>query len=33
LDTISADHDMKAYMSKLNVNGKLILVGAPSKPL
>lgn len=24
---------MKAYMSKLNVNGKLILVGAPSKPL
>jgi len=33
LDTISADHDIKAYMSTLNINGKLILVGAPSKPI
>ncbi len=33
LDTISADHDIKAYLSLLNVNGKLILVGAPSKPV
>lgn len=33
LDTISADHDIKSYMSKLNVNGKLILVGAPPTPI
>ena len=33
LDTISTDHDIKTYMSLLNVNGKLILVGAPTKPI
>jgi uncharacterized zinc-type alcohol dehydrogenase-like protein len=29
MDTISADHDFKLYMSTLDVNGKIIVVGAP----
>jgi uncharacterized zinc-type alcohol dehydrogenase-like protein len=33
LDTIAADHDVKSYMSKLKVNGKLIMVGLPSEPI
>ena len=33
VDTISADHVIKSYMSTLNVNGKLILVGASPKPI
>lgn len=33
LDTISADHDINAYLNLLKRDGKLTLVGAPSKPL
>lgn len=33
LDTIAAEHDVKSYMSKLNVNGKLIMVGLPTEPI
>jgi uncharacterized zinc-type alcohol dehydrogenase-like protein len=33
LDTISADHDINAYLGLLKLNGTLTLVGAPSKPL
>lgn len=33
LDTVSADHDINAYLNLLNLNGNLTLVGAPPKPL
>ena len=33
LDTVSADHDVNAYLQLLRVNGNLTLVGAPPKPL
>src|SRR5216110_3457490 len=33
LDTVSADHDINAYINLLGVNGNLTLVGAPAKPL
>ena len=33
LDTVSADHDVNAYLSLLRVGGNLTLVGAPPKPL
>ena len=33
LDTVSADHDINAYLKLLGVKGNLTLVGAPSKPL
>lgn len=33
LDTVSADHDINAYMELLRPNGNLTLVGAPPKPL
>ena len=33
MDTISADHDIPAYLSLLNVNGQLVFVGCPEKPL
>lgn len=33
LDTISADHDINAYINLLRRDGNLTLVGAPSKPL
>ena len=33
LDTVSADHDVSAYLALLRANGNLTLVGAPSKPL
>jgi alcohol dehydrogenase (NADP+) len=33
LDTVSADHDMDAYLTMLRVDGNLTLVGAPPKPL
>jgi alcohol dehydrogenase (NADP+) len=32
LDTVSADHDLNAYIQLLKVNGTLTLVGAPEKP-
>jgi uncharacterized zinc-type alcohol dehydrogenase-like protein len=32
LDTISADHDINAYVSLLGLDGNLTLVGAPEKP-
>jgi uncharacterized zinc-type alcohol dehydrogenase-like protein len=32
LDTISADHDINAYVSLLGLDGDLTLVGAPEKP-
>jgi alcohol dehydrogenase (NADP+) len=32
LDTVSGDHDMNAYLSLLNLNGTMVLVGAPEKP-
>jgi uncharacterized zinc-type alcohol dehydrogenase-like protein len=33
LDTVSADHDINAYLNLLGVEGNLTLVGAPPKPL
>src|SRR5256884_2788022 len=33
LDAVSADHDINAYISLLGINGNLMLVGAPAKPL
>jgi uncharacterized zinc-type alcohol dehydrogenase-like protein len=33
LDTISADHDVNAYLHLLKVDGNLTIVGAPPKPL
>src|SRR5438067_9445756 len=33
IDTVSADHDINAYINLLGVDGNLTLVGAPSKPL
>jgi uncharacterized zinc-type alcohol dehydrogenase-like protein len=32
LDTISADHDVNAYLNLLCIDGNLTLVGAPEKP-
>jgi uncharacterized zinc-type alcohol dehydrogenase-like protein len=33
LDTVSADHDVNAYINLLSRDGNLTLVGAPAKPL
>jgi uncharacterized zinc-type alcohol dehydrogenase-like protein len=33
LDAVSADHDVNAYIALLKVDGALVLVGAPEKPL
>jgi uncharacterized zinc-type alcohol dehydrogenase-like protein len=33
LDTISADHDINAYVNMLGLDGNITLVGAPEKPL
>jgi uncharacterized zinc-type alcohol dehydrogenase-like protein len=33
IDTVSADHDINAYITLLGVDGNLTLVGAPSEPL
>ena len=33
LDTVSADHDLDAYLALLRRDGNLTLVGAPEKPL
>jgi uncharacterized zinc-type alcohol dehydrogenase-like protein len=33
LDTVSADHDINAYLNLLGLEGNLTLVGAPPKPL
>ncbi len=33
LDTVSADHDINAYISQLGPRGNMTLVGAPEKPL
>ncbi len=33
LDTVSASHDINAYLNLLGVDGNLTLVGAPTKPL
>ncbi|MGB5035227.1 MAG: NAD(P)-dependent alcohol dehydrogenase [Blastocatellia bacterium] len=33
LDTVSADHDINAYLQLLGPDGNLTLVGAPAKPL
>ncbi len=33
LDTVSADHDINAYLNLLRRDGNLTLVGAPAKPL
>ena len=33
LDTVSAEHDVNAYLSLLRLDGALTLVGAPPKPL
>jgi uncharacterized zinc-type alcohol dehydrogenase-like protein len=33
LDTVSAEHDINAYLSLLGRDGNLTLVGAPAKPL
>ena len=33
LDTVSAEHDINAYINLLRLDGNLTLVGAPAKPL
>jgi uncharacterized zinc-type alcohol dehydrogenase-like protein len=33
LDTVSASHDINSYLQLLKVDGTLVLVGAPEKPL
>ncbi len=33
LDTVSADHDVNAYLNLLGLDGNMTLVGAPEKPL
>ncbi|HRQ72746.1 MAG TPA: NAD(P)-dependent alcohol dehydrogenase [Phycisphaerales bacterium] len=33
LDTVSADHDINAYLSLLKLDGTLVLVGVPAQPL
>ena len=33
IDTVSADHDLNAYLNLLARDGRLTLVGAPAKPL
>jgi uncharacterized zinc-type alcohol dehydrogenase-like protein len=33
LDAVSADHDINAYLNLLRLDGTLVLVGAPEKPL
>jgi alcohol dehydrogenase (NADP+) len=33
LDTVSADHDVNAYLNLLGIGGNLTIVGAPAKPL
>lgn len=33
LDTVSADHDINAYLALLRLDGNITLVGAPPKPL
>ena len=33
VDTVSAEHDINAYISLLRLDGNLTLVGAPEKPL
>ena len=33
LDTVSAEHDINAYLNLLDIEGNLSLVGAPAKPL
>ena len=33
LDTVSADHDVNAYLNLLTLDGNMTLVGAPEKPL
>jgi uncharacterized zinc-type alcohol dehydrogenase-like protein len=33
LDTVSAEHDINAYLNLLRIDGNLTLVGAPPKPL
>ncbi|HST21392.1 MAG TPA: NAD(P)-dependent alcohol dehydrogenase [Blastocatellia bacterium] len=32
LDTVSADHDLNAYLDLLRLDGVMVLVGAPEKP-
>ncbi|MBZ0266690.1 NAD(P)-dependent alcohol dehydrogenase [bacterium] len=32
LDTVSAEHDLNAYLNLLNRDGTMVLVGAPEKP-
>ncbi len=32
LDTVSANHDLSAYLNLLKLNGAMVLVGAPEKP-
>jgi uncharacterized zinc-type alcohol dehydrogenase-like protein len=33
LDAVSAQHDINAYLTQLKLDGTLVLVGAPEKPL
>ena len=33
LDTVSADHDVNAYLNLLKLDGAMVLVGAPEKPM
>jgi alcohol dehydrogenase (NADP+) len=33
LDAVSADHDINSYLSLLKLDGTLVLVGAPEKPI
>src|SRR4029078_5061146 len=33
IDTVSANHDINAYINLLGIDGNLTLVGAPAEPL
>jgi uncharacterized zinc-type alcohol dehydrogenase-like protein len=33
LDTVSADHDVNAFLNLLKLDGAMVLVGAPEKPM
>ena len=33
LDAVSAEHDINAYLNLLKLDGTIVLVGAPEKPL
>jgi uncharacterized zinc-type alcohol dehydrogenase-like protein len=32
VDTVSADHDLNAYLSLVKLDGAMVMVGVPPKP-